>query len=104
MARIRIGKKVVKSELEDDGMLMGEINDVYHAVTESPVYCNAASGLCSKQWGDLIATNDPAVRFCISCANSVQLVKTYKQLTALRHSGLCVAYAGKRPLGEKPVP
>ncbi|MBP8029717.1 MAG: hypothetical protein KAY78_00975 [Pseudomonadales bacterium] len=81
--------------------LMGDIVDVHRAASKpkpsGSVLCNTHQGLCDKQWPDLIATSDPQQRYCLSCANNVQLVKTYKQLTALRNAGLCVAYDGVLP-------
>ena len=103
MTRITLKWKPVKPPPED-GLVMGYGGAVYDAVSQSAVYCNAAPGLCDKQWGDLIATSHPETRFCEHCHHEVHLVKTYKQLVALRHSGLCVAYAGKRPLAGKVVP
>lgn len=81
--------------------LMGDTVDVHRAASKpkasGSVLCNTHQGLCDKQWPDLIATSDPKKRYCLSCTNSVQLVKSYKQLTVLRNSGLCVAYDGKLP-------
>lgn len=89
---------------EGGGMLVGHVDAVVAALSASPVYCNSAAGLCSRQWGDLIATSHPKTRYCEHCSNEVHRVNTYKQLTALRHSGLCVAYTGQRPLAGKVVP
>jgi hypothetical protein len=112
MTRIRLTWGSAKKT--DDGqqkleteLLLGHVDDVYRAVSNSkpngPVLCNTYQGLCDKQWQDLIATSDTKHRYCLSCANSVHLVKTFKQLTSLRKSGLCVAYGGKRPLDKRLV-
>jgi uncharacterized protein (TIGR02996 family) len=88
-ARAR-GRKALKQQLHE--MARALPKDWLTIVSQVPVEnCSPFEFECPKRWESLGATDDPAVRYCDSCRQSVYYAQTIEE--AKRHAwiGRCVA-------------